>query len=62
MKIKGYVIMANARELEGQNSEGIDFVDDMNMITYRYGIETTVASNREFIEIEAYRVFFPEQS
>jgi len=34
----------------------------MHHITKHYGIPKTVANNREFIEIEQYRVFFREQS
>ena len=61
-KLEGFMAYANAKILDGYDSEGIDFVDDMNRIAKWYGIATTKANNREFIEIEQYRVFFWEQT
>ena len=59
-KMLGYLFYANALELQGYDSEGVAFVDDMNRIAQQYGPPKSVANNREFIEIDQYRVFFDE--
>ena len=52
-----YFVTLNSVELEGYASEGIDYVDDMVRLGDNYGPGLTLAYNREFIEIEQYRVF-----
>ena len=60
MRLQGFMAYGNVKMLEGFESEGIDLVDDMNRITKWFGLPTTRATNKEFIKIEAYRVFFWE--
>ena len=46
--------------MEGHASDGVPFIDDMLRIATDFGPDETWANNREFVEIEQYRVFKPE--
>lgn len=59
-RLDGYVLRGNHIELAGHAVDGVPFIDDMIRISENYGTWETWPSNREFVEIEQYRVFKPE--
>lgn len=58
--LTGYILTGKHIELRGHAVDGVPFLDDMLRLCEEYGPWETWPSNREFVEIEQYRVFEPE--
>ena len=60
-RLDAYYFQVTLVEIKGHATEGVDMVDDMLRLTDAYGPDLTLANNREFVDIEQYRVFEHEQ-